>query len=82
MKKVFISYDLRAPGRNYKELYDKLQSMGAIRVLESLWAMRTSLGPAALRDTLTPLLDSNDGLIVVRVGASAWRNALTPPSRV
>ena len=83
MKKMYICYDLRAPVQNYRGLYAELENLGAVRVLQSLWVMRTSRSPADIRDELSRLLiDHDDGIIVIRAGGSAWRNVITSPSKI
>jgi hypothetical protein len=74
MKLFFISYDLRIPGQDYPKLIDKLTSMGAERVLLSMWALRGNYTASGLRDTLKDYLDSNDRLLVVEnANWASWR---------
>ena len=40
MKLFFIAYDLLTPGKDYKRLFDKLESIGARRILLSTWALK------------------------------------------
>jgi len=63
----FIDYDLRKQ-RNYQDLYKALQSLGAVRILESLWALTHDNSSCALiRDHLMQYIDQDDGLVVSRV---------------
>lgn len=74
MKLFFISYDLRIPGQDYPKLIDKLTTMGAKRVLLSMWALRGNYTAGGLRDMLKDYLDSNDRLFVVESADWAgWR---------
>lgn len=60
-----VSYDLRAPGRNYESLYKALRSVSFAHPLESFWLVEHN-GPASLiRDTLKGHLDKNDGVAVI-----------------
>jgi hypothetical protein len=64
MALFFISYDLRTPGKDYQRMFDKLESLGAKRVLLSMWALRGNYTAVGLRDLLTPFIDANDRLLV------------------
>lgn len=66
-----VSYDLRAPGRNYEALHQALKAVPFARPLESVWLIEAE-GPAPrIRDILRPLLDRNDGLMVVEIKEGA-----------
>lgn len=74
-----ISYDLRAPGRNYEQLYAAIQSYEKwAHINESMWAIVTNGSSAVgIRDNLTRFLDSNDRLFVIKSGVeAAWRNSI------
>jgi hypothetical protein len=76
--KYLISYDLNTPGKDYKRLYDALASIGAKRILLSQWAVRRDGTTCAqIRDALWALMDSNDRLLVMEVGAFAANNLMT-----
>jgi hypothetical protein len=67
-----VSYNLVAPDKDYKALYDELERLGGQRLLQSQWAMRCH-GPAtALRDHLTPYIDAIDRLVVVQIDGTEW----------
>jgi CRISPR/Cas system-associated endoribonuclease Cas2 len=76
MTKYEISYDLRAPGRNYDSLYKRLAAWRAVRVLKSVWIIEAANTTAeAIRDDLAKYIDANDGLLVCTMtGEAAWRN--------
>lgn len=73
-----ISYDLRAPGRNYEQLYAAIRSYEKwAHINESMWAVVTNNSAVAIRDNLTQFLDANDRLFVIKSGIeAAWRNSL------
>lgn len=72
MPDYVVSYDLTRPGQNYPELWKALESLGGKRVLLSQWAVHAK-GPAeALRDWLTPHIDSTDRLLVMDVNSGDW----------
>ena len=77
MSSYLISYDLRKPGQDYKDLIATLRSWGAVRVLLSEWLLSTTATAAQIRDALSPLIDSNDGLLVTGLtGEAAWKGIL------
>jgi len=75
MPKYHVGYDLRAPGRNYDNLYKRLADWRAVRVLKSEWIIEAgNSSAAAIRDDLVKHIDGNDGLLVVTMtGESAWQ---------
>lgn len=68
MTNVLITYDLRAPGRDYEKVYDYLKKLPAKRGLESVWFARTEKSAAEIRDDLKKLVDANDRVFVCVVG--------------
>lgn len=67
-----ICYDLNSPGQDYKDLIDKIKSLGMWwHYLDSTWMVNTSRTPVEVRNLLMPFLDSNDELLVFKVG-SLW----------
>lgn len=81
MALYFLSYDLRKT-RNYQPLYDELNRIRAVRVLESVWSFEMNeVNAAALRDHFKSYIDSDDGLLVIK--ASEWAGyklSGTPPT--
>lgn len=70
---VLVSYDLRAPGRDYTTLIAQIKKLGAIRPLESMWLVKTSSTPEQIRDFLKQYMDANDRLFVTKCGSpAAW----------
>ncbi len=72
MKVFFVDYDLRGE-KDYETLYDELNRLNGIRVLESLWSLRLNdnTNCESLRDHLLQFMDNDDGLIVSEVNAYA-----------
>jgi len=77
---IFLSYDLRNPGRNYEPLWDELKRFGGRRVLESLWEFRSDQSPARLREHFKRFIDGNDGLMVMDVHDWAGARLISNPS--
>ncbi len=74
MAKYIITYDLRAPGRNYDALFERIKSYGTwAHILESSWAVVTTQSAVQVRDYLAAVMDSNDGIFVGALGATAWK---------
>ncbi|WP_439592385.1 hypothetical protein [Microbacterium sp.] len=76
MTSYLVSYDLRAPGRNYDDLLKYLRSLPySAKPLESLWLVETTMTAVELRDSLSRLVDKGDGIMVAKTsGEAAWRN--------
>lgn len=73
-----IIYDLRAPGRNYENLYKAIRDYGTWgKISESAWAIVSLQNSVAIRDNLMKFIDSNDRLMVIKSGQdAAWVNAM------
>jgi hypothetical protein len=71
MYTYLISYDLRAPGRDYSKLHAAIRHLanGYSKPLESVWLIRSTLAASELRDDLQKHIDGNDGLLVIQVVA-------------
>lgn len=78
MNSLIITYDLRAPGRNYDKLYEAIKAYGTwAHITESTWFIKTSSTCSEVRDNLLTHMDSNDRLFVGKLsGAAAWQNVL------
>ncbi|MBL7727557.1 MAG: hypothetical protein JNM68_07730 [Dinghuibacter sp.] len=75
MKTYIIIYDLNQPGQDYTRLIKKIESVFECwwNHLESTWIVRTNLSAEAIRDTLLPLTDPNDELLVIGLREeAAW----------
>ena len=60
-----VSYDLRVPERDYPALHRELEKLNAMRVLESVWLLKTDgTSSIGLRDRLQYIIDEHDGLLV------------------
>lgn len=75
MTTYIITYDLKAPGRNYEPLYEAIRGYGTrCKLTESTWAVVTNQSATDVHNNLAKHVDSNDVLFVARVGApGAWR---------
>lgn len=76
MAAYLIGYDLNRPGQDYTDLIEAIKGLSGTwwHHLDSTWIVKHD-GPAtAIRDALTPLIDANDELVVVKLsGEGAWR---------
>lgn len=82
MALYFIEYDLRKQ-RNYKELYDELARLGAVRILESLWCFkRANTSTINLRDHFKRFIDNDDGVIISEVSDWASYGTQATPNKL
>ena len=73
MARYIVTYDLVSPGQNYEELHKRIKSYGTwAQLAESSWAIMSNQTAVEVRDHLKAALDSNDRLLVGRLGSSAW----------
>lgn len=73
MNAYVVTYDLSQPGRNYEDLYKLIKAYGTwAKITESSWAIKTEQDSKQIRDNLKSALDSNDTILVGRLGACAW----------
>lgn len=75
-----LSYDLRAPGRNYQPLYDALRAVNAVRALQSLWFFDDPRPSAQVRDAVRQLVDQNDGVLVMQIASTNWASFELQPA--
>ncbi|MBN8843447.1 MAG: hypothetical protein J0H88_09380 [Sphingomonadales bacterium] len=66
-----ISYDLRAPGRNYDGLHKALRDYAFAKPLESFWLIESTASAGAIRNTLKAHIDKNDRLVVIEFTTNA-----------
>lgn len=71
MKIYSISYDLRQPGRNYSNLYDRIKLLDSScqHPLESNWFIRSTKSAETIYDFLRPYIDDNDLLFVAEINS-------------
>jgi len=80
-----VSYDLNAPGKDYKGLTDALKTLGASKLLYSEWILRHRNSSSTLiRDYLWQFMDANDRLFVACLDSSDWASmrAMTDPNTI
>lgn len=66
------SYDLHNQ-RHYQPVWDQLNEWGAVRLLESLWLINSTLSASDIRTTLKSKADSDDSIAVIELKpASLW----------
>jgi hypothetical protein len=73
---LVITYDLRAPGRDYKPLYAELERLKAWRVLQSVWCYGGAMEPGPMMEHVLKFLDGNDGLFITTLGVVASSKTL------
>lgn len=70
-----INYDLNK-SKDYESLYEAIKSYGTwAKILKSCWAVVTTKSASEVRDHLLKVMDSDDGIFVIKSGKeAAWRN--------
>jgi hypothetical protein len=78
MSAYVVCYDLRAPGRNYQALHDRLRQYPQwAKVTESNWIVVTTWSAVQIRDDLMSHIDPNDRIFVIKSGVeAAWLNSI------
>lgn len=74
MSNYLVTYDLTGPDRDYEKLFTKLRSYtGWAKVLESVWIISSPLAASGLFSEISPFIDSDDKLFVVKtVRDASW----------
>ena len=70
MSILLVTYDLKAPGRNYQPVWDYFKQFDRCKGLESVYLIETEKTPAMVRDEIAKIIDSNDVLFVVKLTRS------------
>jgi hypothetical protein len=68
MAVYMISYDLNAPGKDYKDLYNDIQSLGPwCRYVESTYLVKTNLNIFEVEKRASQHLDGSDRMIICEI---------------
>ena len=82
----FITYDIRRDytPQEYPRVEQAIRRVDphAVRVLYSVWYLKSAGTPLAIHDAIRPALDNNDGLLVIRASDAAWSVLLTGAQEV
>lgn len=74
---LLITYDLKAPGKDYAPLINMIKTIGSgtwAHIQDSVWYVKTSLTPDEVVRRLRICTDVNDILFVAEISRSASRN--------
>ncbi len=79
--RYLISYDLMAPGKDYKPLWKALADAGAVRVLDSEWTVNlNNTTPLKVAEYVAQYMDANDRLLVTEMPDNyAFMNLIAKP---
>lgn len=82
MSAVLIAYDLHKLGQRYAALRDLIKKNfpDPWNALESTFIVNTTMSPIQIRALLSPVLDSNDSLLVVALSQHGWATLGMPAS--
>ncbi|PWC48170.1 hypothetical protein TSA6c_17240 [Azospirillum sp. TSA6c] len=76
MPNLFVSYDL-INQKNYPAVEKAIKECGtAVRVLLSVWYIKSDDTHIAVRDHIQKAMDKDDRLLVINAGDAAWINVL------
>lgn len=82
MAHYIASYDLHNQ-RHYQPVWDALETLGATRLLESLWVLSSNLSAQEVRDVILAAADSDDSVAVVELkSGSYWATTRAQPAGV
>jgi len=73
-----VSYDLSKPEQHYPQLLEYLHLLGARRLLDSQWMVRSGATSDAVYQGIRAHIDSNDALLVCLVGSAVGTNLKHP----
>ena len=80
MALYFLQCELRS-SRDYQGLYDYLDELDAVRLLDSLWCFhRVHTGAAGLRELFKQYVGPGDSLVVIEAQNWAISNAISTPN--
>lgn len=65
------SYDLHNQ-RHYQPVWTALETMGATRLLESLWVLTSNLTATQVRDKLKAAADNDDSVAVIELKPGSY----------
>ncbi len=73
MSVFIVSYELRTNDSDYYNyFYSRLGLWGAIRLLDNVWAINTTVTASELRGDLYSQMHAGDGLMVVETDHAVW----------
>ena len=78
MALYLVSYDLNKPEDNYPELVEYLTLIGARKVLESEWLVRSGATRDAVYNGVKANLGNGDGLLVCLIQSAVGDNLANP----
>lgn len=83
MKLFFLTYDLRNR-RDYKALYDELNKLNAVRILESTWCfkLQDTVTAETVRNHFQNFIDKDDAVIASQVNEWASFNTDGHPKQL
>jgi hypothetical protein len=78
MANYFVSYDLNGQTPTHAKMDEHLKKLGncVVRVLETVWYVKTTKNADQLYEYANSLLSTNDRLLVVTASSATWRNLL------
>jgi CRISPR/Cas system-associated endoribonuclease Cas2 len=78
----YIVYDLDKPGQQYEDLWNELDSLGAKRLQDSLFALNSDSTKEEIYKAVHAHMDKNDRLLVVKSGGGLFINLMYDPNNL
>jgi hypothetical protein len=72
MAVILVTYDLKAPGRDYASVYSYLRKYTYCKNMDSVWLLDTSATCKQIRDDLKALVDAGDKVFVSKLAVKTW----------
>lgn len=67
MSVLLITYDLKAPGKDYTDLLKQIKTFPWARLSESSYAIKTEQQTQNIYSTLKPYIDQNDNIYIINL---------------
>ena len=77
--KYMICYDLKGPEKDYQALYDELDCIGALPMLDSQWIFKArNTNVKKLMTHFRDFIDTDDILLIIKIVPYGWAASNTP----
>ena len=80
MSTYVVSFSFTLPEKKYKSFFTALDKLGAVKVLNNTYFVKTDMKIEEMRIALIPYLQKADGLVIASIqGETAIRNSRCSP---
>lgn len=82
MKAYILTYDLRAPHRDYYHLNKDIRALGeVVKLMDSSWLLKSDLDLSTIETSILAHLDKNDVIAVLELNKNNFSLNLETPAR-